>query len=229
MTDNNAENTPNDMPDESSSGDEERLSRLTGGVPTAAPNAGGDDDVVAEYEQRYRPPLPRKTKPRSYSTLRVSDEDKLWAAVAHGSVWVTFLMAVPTGGISLPFVVFVPLVIYFVFRNRSNYIAFHALQAFVLQLVCTVGALAAFIVGGVVWLIGLAVAALLMLLLIGFVILPVWVVIGMIASVLFALLPLAGLVLATIAAVRVYMGADFRYPYVAEWVDRQMAGGFLNA
>lgn len=204
--------------------DDERLSRLSGG-------AVNEDEIVREYEERYRPPAreKRKPKPRSYSRMRVSDDDKLWASVAHGSVWITFLMAVPTSGISLPFVVFVPLLIYFVFRNRSDYVAFHALQAFVLQLVCTVGALAAFIVGGAVWTVGLALAALLMLVLIGFVILPLWVLIGVIASVVISLLPLAGLVLATIAAIRVYTGSDFRYPYIGDWVDRQMAGGFISA
>lgn len=204
--------------------DDERLSRLSG-------EPANQDDVVREYEQRYnpQPKAKRKAKPRSYSRLRVSNDDKLWAAVAHGSVWITFLMAVPTSGISLPFVVFVPLLIYFVFRNRSDYVAFHALQAFVLQLVCTVGALAAFIVGGAVWTVGLALAALLMLVLIGFVILPLWVLVGVIASVVISLLPLVGLVLATIATIRVYTGSDFRYPYIGNWVDRQMSGGLVSA
>jgi uncharacterized Tic20 family protein len=204
-------------------GDEERLSRLSGG---AAPTP---ETIVEEYEARYNPePRKRKSMPRSYSTLRVKDDDKLWAAVAHGSVWVTFLMAVPTSGISIPFVVFIPLIIYALFRKRSDYIAFHALQAFVLQLVCTVGALTAFIIGGAVWLLGLVLAALLMLVLVGFIILPLWVLVGMIASFLVSLVPLAGLVLATIAVVRIYTGGDYRYPYVSDWVDRQMAGGLLN-
>lgn len=208
-----------------SNADEERLSRLSGGA-TPSP-----DDVVQEYTARYTPPshAKRKPKPRSYSVSRVDNDDKLWAAVAHGSVWVTFLAAVPTGGLSIPFVVFVPLVLYVLFRKRSDYVAFHALQAFVLQLVCTVGALAAFVVGGFVWVVGLVVAALLMLLLVGFIILPLWVIIGMVLSVLVSLLPLAGLVLATIAVVRIYTGGDYRYPYIADWVDRQIAGGFLNA
>ena len=116
----NEQNTPNAQ-------DEERLSRLSGG-------SVDEDAVIREYEKRYRPETRAKpkAKPRSYSTLRVSDDDKLWASVAHGSVWLTFLMAVPTSGISLPFVVFIPLIIYFVFRKRSEYVAFHALQAFVL-------------------------------------------------------------------------------------------------
>ena len=205
--------------------DEERLSRLSGG------RRATDDAIIEEYEQRYQPEphRKRKAKPRSYSTWRVSNEDKLWAAVAHGSVWITFLLSAPTSGVSLPFVVFVPLAIYILFRERSDFIAFHALQAFVLQLVCTIGALTAFLVGGLVWLIGLVIAAMLMVVLIGFVIMPLWVLIGIVASIALALMPLAGLVLATIATVRVHTGNDFRYPFIADWVDRQMAGGLLNA
>jgi uncharacterized Tic20 family protein len=205
--------------------DEERLSRLSG---SATPTP---DDVVWEYEARYTTPdrPKRKPKPRSYSTSRVDADDKLWAAAAHGSVWVTFLAAVPTSGLSIPFVVFVPLVLYVLFRKRSDFVAFHALQAFTLQLICTVGALAVFAVGCIVWLIGLAVAALLMLILVGFVILPLWVIVGMVLSVLVSLLPMVGLVLATIAVVRIYSGGDYRYPYISDWVDRQIAGGFLNA
>jgi len=204
--------------------DEARLSRLTSVGPM------DDDTVVEEYERRYNPePRKRKAKPRSYAAWRVSDEEKLWSAVAHGSVWVTFLLSAPTSGVSLPFVVFVPLAIYFLFRSRSDFVAFHALQAFVLQLVCTIGALTVFLVGGAVWLIGLVIAALLMTLLIGFVLLPLWVLVGILVSIVLAVLPLIGLVLATVATVRVYRGGDFRYPFIGEWVDRQMAGGLLNA
>jgi uncharacterized membrane protein len=52
----------------------------------------------------------------------------------------------------------VPLVIYFLFRNKSDYITFHALQAFVIQLLGTVGALAVLVIGGIAWVIGLFVA-----------------------------------------------------------------------
>ncbi|MFZ4815004.1 MAG: DUF4870 domain-containing protein [Phototrophicaceae bacterium] len=205
--------------------DEERLSRLTG-------SASAPEDVVIEYTQRYQLESKRKVAPtpRSYSTLRLSEDERLWGAIVHASVWITFLMAFPTGGISVPFAVFIPLAIYLLFRNRSDFVAFHALQAFSLQLICTVGALAAFLLTGVVWLIGLALTAVLMIVpIVGFLLFLVWILVGIVLSVALALAPLAGLILATIAAVRVYNGSDYRYPYVADWVDRQMAGGLLNA
>lgn len=226
MTDNNPTND-HDIRD-----DEERLSRLTGAASPASQSAAvDDDDIVREYEQRYRPTEKPKKRPspRSYSVRRVDDDDKLWAAVAHGSVWLTFLMAVPTSGISIPFVIFIPLMIYFLFRNRSDYVAFHALQAFVLQLLATIGALLLFIIGGAAWLIVLMITVLLMALLVGIPLFFLWLLVGIVASVLISVMPLAGLVLATIATVRVYTGNDYRYPYIGTWVDRQMAGGFLNA
>jgi uncharacterized Tic20 family protein len=203
--------------------DDERLSRLSGGPQPDS------DDVVREYQARYTPAKPkRKHRPRSYTTDRVGDDDRLWAAVAHGSVWVTFLMAVPTSGFSIPFVVFIPLVLYGLFRKRSDYIAFHALQAFVLQLLCTIGALTAFVVGLIIWVIGLAIAALLMVVLVGFVIFPLWILVGMLLSVVVSLIPLAGLILSTIAVFKIHTGGDYRYPYISDWVDRQLAGGVLN-
>lgn len=116
--------------------------------------------------------------PRSYSTLRVSEDEKLWAAVAHGSVWVTLLGGILSGGAIIPVSVFIPLVIYFLFRQKSDYIAFHALQAFVLQLIGTVGAFLLLLVGGLVWGIGMVIALLAVVLLVGFILVPFWGIVG---------------------------------------------------
>jgi uncharacterized Tic20 family protein len=205
---------------------EDRVFRLSvESPPVATPD---DDRVVQEYEQRYFGPRKPRDRPRSYSTMHVSDEERLWAAVAHASVWVTFITAFATAGFSVPLSIFVPLVIYFLFRNKSDYITFHALQAFVIQLLGTVGALAVLVIGGIAWVIGLFVALLLMLVLIGFVLAPVWALVGMLGLVIVFLMPFAMLLFGTIAAVQTYNGRDYRYPYIARWVDRQLAGGLLN-
>lgn len=216
--------------------DSERVSRL------ASPgNNTADDSVVREYEDRYRVDLPRGEKPkrkplpsdgnlpRSYSTLRVSDDEKLWAAIAHASAWITILAGILSIGAVVPVSVFIPLVIYFVFRRRSDYVAFHALQAFVLQLAGTLGALALLLVGGLVWGIGLVVALLLMVILIGFILVPVWGIVGIALLLSVVAMPIAMILFGTIAAIETYNGRDYRYPIIARWVDRQMAGGFLNA
>lgn len=160
--------------------------------------------------------------------MHVTDEERVWATVAHASVWITFLTGVLTAGFGVPLSVFVPLIIYFMFRNKSDFVTFHALQAFVIQLLGTVGALALLMVGGVAWVVGLIVVLLLMLVLIGFVLTPLWGLVGVILLLVVFLMPFAMLLFGTIAAVQTYNGQDYRYPYVARWVDRQLAGGLLN-
>lgn len=209
------------------SSESERVSRLSS---TANNYAAGDDSVVREYQNRYsREEKPkRREMPRSYSTLRVTNDEKLWAAVAHGSIWITALISVMTVGVLVPISVFVPLVIYFLFRKRSDYVAFHALQAFVLQLVGTVGAFALLVIGGTVWLVGLAIALLAMVVLVGFILVPVWGLVGIVLLFVTGLLPLASLLYGTIATIETYNGRDYRYPFIARWVDRQLAGGLMN-
>lgn len=217
--------------------DEERVSRLSSPPPPRTTTSDPvDDEIVREYERRYygdrRERLansaPRREMPRSYSTMRVSDDEKRWAAVAHGSVWLTLLGGFMSGGTILPLSVFVPLVIYFLFRSKSDYVAFHALQAFVLTLIGTVGAFLLLAIGGLVWGIGMVVAMLAMLVLVGFVLVPVWGIVGIALLAVVVLLPLAMLFLGTFAAIETYNGRDYRYPFIARWVDRQIAGGFLH-
>lgn len=211
-------------------GDEERVSRLSSATSTVEQDA---DDVVQEYEARYRGPRKAKPRtqdrPRSYSAFRVTDNERLWAGAAHASVWVTFGALFFTAGFAVPLTIFVPLVIYFMFRKQSDYVAFHALQSFVLQLVGTVGALALLTIGGALWIIGLVVALLLMVVLVGFVLVPVWGIVGIALLLTVFLMPFAMVLFGTIGAVQTYNGRDYRYPYVAQWVDRQLAGGFLTA
>ena len=205
---------------------EERVSRLVSPPVEEQPS----DDVVYEYEQRYYGPRKKRLndRPRSYSTMHVTDEERLWAAIAHASVWITFLTGFATMGFSIPLSIFVPLAIYFVFRNKSDYVTFHALQAFVIQLLGTVGALALLVVGGIAWFVGLIVALLLMVVLIGFILTPLWGLVGVILLLGVFAMPFAMLLLGTIATIQTYNSRDYRYPFIARWVDRQLAGGLLN-
>jgi uncharacterized Tic20 family protein len=219
--------------------DSERVSRLA--TPPVEPSlprtetTAGDDEgerVVNEYEQRYRADSEkpkRREMPRSYSTLRVTDEEKLWAAVAHASVWLTLVGGLLSLGTIVPVSVFVPLAIYFVFRRRSDYVAFHALQAFVLQLIGTVGALALLLVGGLVWTLGMVIAVMAVAILIGFILVPLWGVVGVALGALILVMPIATLLYGTIGALETYNGRDYRYPFIARWVDRQLAGGYLQS
>jgi uncharacterized Tic20 family protein len=210
-----------------------RLSTFVSGSDQAEPPPFMDDGdtVVREYESRYQVPRKRKPlqdRPRSYSTMHVSKEERLWVAIAHASVWITFITGFMTVGIGVTFSIFIPLGIYLIFRKKSDYVAFHALQAFVLQLLGTVGALAIITVGGIVWGLGLVVSLFLMIVLVGFILVPVWGLLGLVFFVLAMALPFIMLFFGTVGAVRTYNGQDYRYPRIARWVDRQMAGGFLN-
>ena len=141
----------------------------------------------------------------------------------------TALVGLVSFGFLIPLSIFIPLVIYFMFRRRSDYVAFHALQAFVLQLLGTVGAFAILMVGGVVWGVGMVVSLLAMALLVGFLLVPVWGLVGIVFAIGVIALPIAMLIYGTMAAIATYRGQDYRYPYIAQWVDRQLAGGLLNA
>jgi uncharacterized Tic20 family protein len=208
--------------------DTQRVSRLSS---TVTSEESSDDALVKEYEERY---TPRKNKsslrdrPRSYSTRRVTDDERLWAAVAHATALLTFVSAVLTAGFSVPISIFVPLVIYLMFRKQSDYVAFHALQAFVLQLAGTVGALALLIIGGLVWTVGLLISLVAMLILVGFVLVPVWGLVGIALLLVVVALPFVMVFLGVVGAIQTYNGQDFRYLFIARWVDRQLAGGFLN-
>ncbi len=210
---------------ESDESQDVRVSRL-------ASDGTGDMSEAAIGDKPKRRPrfeFPVGDVPRSYSTQHVSDDERLWAAIAHGSVWITLLGGVASIGMVLPISVFIPLAIYFAFRRRSDYVAFHALQAFVLQLVGTLGALVLLTVGGIVWIIGFIVVLLAMVILIGFVLVPLWGLVGIALLFIVTLMPLAMLFLGTLAAVETYQGRDYRYAVIARWVDRQLAGGFLNS
>lgn len=210
------------MPQQTDDGQNQRLSRLSA-TPTS---------VVQEYEAHYRPTSPQSEKPkrtpRSYSTSNISEDDRFWATVAHASLWFTVLANFASATAIVPVLVFVPLVIYLVFKERSPYVAFHALQAFCLQLICTVGVVFAVVVGAIVYVLGILMAAVLVVVLVGVVVLPLWIIIGALLLSALGVVPLVGLVYATLASYQIYQKQDYRYPYLANWVDSQIARGFIS-
>ncbi len=139
-----------------------------------------------------------QTEEQNYGTVREqganqaamsAQEEKAWSILAHLSVFVN-LFTVFLGPV-------VALVIWLVYRDRSPRVAFHALQSMWYQ---------------VAWLVllgtGWAFTGLLMLVLIGFLLVPVMV-----------LLSLVPFVHAAYAAYRVSRGDDYRYPFVADLIE----------
>ena len=126
--------------------------------------------------------------------LSPSDE-RTWAMLAHFSV----LLNLVTGFLG----VVVPLVIYLIYKDRSRYLAYQSLQAFVFQLGTWVGGGA---LVGLAW----AVTGILSTVLVGLLCIPF-------ACVL-SFLPLAALVYGVIGGLRCAEGQDFQYWLVGDWL-----------
>ncbi|HML20404.1 MAG TPA: DUF4870 domain-containing protein [Aggregatilinea sp.] len=203
----------------------------------------GDDSegeqVVREYQDRYYPdpperrnrleapmegvklpPVSGKPKRKAWESP-VHPNERKWAALAHASTLLTALVALPSVGTGVLFTMFVPLLIYFAFRKRSQYVAFHALQAFTIQLVGTVGFMSLLIGGAIVWGALLILSMLLILLLVGFILTPIVLVLALVYFVATFALPVAMVIYSVIAAVETWNGRDYRYPYIARWVEGQ--------
>jgi len=128
------------------------------------------------------------------SPLSQADE-RTWAMIAHLSV----LANLVTGF----FGPVAALVIYLIYKDRSRFVAYQSLQAFVFQLIWWVGAGA---LAGVSW----AVSGVLSAILIGLLCMPI--------ACLISFIPLAALVYGIVGAVQVSQGQDFQYWLIGDWV-----------
>ena len=122
------------------------------------------------------------------ATISVQEEKSL-SVLAHLSVFLNLF----TGFLGP----IVALVIWLVYRDRSQKVAFHALQSMWYQV-------AWLVLLGIAW----AFTGLLMLILIGFLLVPVM-----------ALLTLVPFANAAYAAYKVGQGVDYRYPFVADLME----------
>ena len=121
--------------------------------------------------------------------LMGAQEERSWSVLAHLSIFVNLF----TGFLG-PVAAFI---IWLVYKDRSQKVAFHALQSMWYQV-------AWFVLLGVGW----ALTGLLTLILIGFLLVPVML-----------LLTLVPFVQAGYAAYRVSRGEDYRYPVVADLIQ----------
>jgi len=124
-----------------------------------------------------------------------SSEERQWAMLAHLSILLNLV-----SGIGGPIAA---LAIYLAYRERSRYVAFHALQSLVFQLIAWVGA------GALAFLFGLL-ASLLLVVVVGFFLL--------LPACLLALVPLAALAYGVMGGVACSRGEDFRYWLIGDWV-----------
>jgi hypothetical protein len=131
----------------------------------------------------------------------MSDADeRLWSALAHLSA----LLNAVTGFLG----VVISFVIYLAYKDRSEKVAFHALQATYFQLVFIIGA-------GVLASVFGFVTVMLATVLIGIICIPI-------AGAL-VLIPVGAMIYALLGGLQVYQGETFRYALVADWAEPKSA------
>jgi len=139
-----------------------------------------------------------QTEEQNYGVVRERDtnqgvtsaqEEKTWSVLAHLSIFLNLFTGF-LGPVAA-------LVIWMVYRDRSPRVAFHALQSMWYQ------------IGWLVLLgVGWAFTGLLMMILIGFLLVPVM-----------ALLTIVPFVHASYAAYKLSRGEGYRYPFVADLIE----------
>ena len=119
-------------------------------------------------------------------------EEKQWAMFSHLGVLVNLF----TGFLGVA----VPLIIYFIYKDRSRYVAYHSMQALVMQGICSFGG----------FLVAALISALSFIPGIGLICLPI--------SCIFWILPVVGFFYGIYGAIQVNQGREFNYWLVGDWV-----------
>ena len=122
-------------------------------------------------------------------------EARTWAMLAHLSVLLNIFSGF-LGGVAA-------IVIYFIYKDRSRFVAYHAMQSFIFQSITWIGS---GVIGGFFILIGS---------IFGFLILPLLCLIP--GILIFMLIPIS-VIYGIIGGVQVNNGEDFRYWQVGDWV-----------
>ena len=126
-------------------------------------------------------------------------DERTWAMIAHlsilGNLVTGFLGPVAA------------LVIYLVFKERSRYVAYQAMQAFVFQMIWWIGAGA---LAGIAW----AISGVLTAVLIGLLCMPL--------ACLISFIPLGALVYGVVGGVQASQGQDFKYWLIGDWVRQTL-------
>jgi uncharacterized Tic20 family protein len=132
-------------------------------------------------------------------------DERTWGTLAHLSTLLNLVT-----GFGGPIAA---LIIYIIYKDRSRFVAYHALQAMVFQFIWWFG-------GGV--LIGLmwAIVGVLSAILVGIVLIPI----AACITPLLAIMPVGALIYGIIGAVQVSQGQDFKYWLAGDWVRGTLTG-----
>jgi uncharacterized protein len=143
--------------------------------------------------------VPLPPAPPTLASLSSSDE-RTWAMLAHISA---LLNLIPPGFLGP----IAAMVIYLIYKDRSRYVAYQALQAFIFQLIWWVGAGA---ILGLVW----AVTGMLSAVLVGILLIPI----ACALTPVFGLMPVVAPFYGFWAAIETSQGKDFKYWLIGDWV-----------
>lgn len=170
--------------------EEEVGSEITAGQEEVGTKAAGDTNRLPLIETEFE-------------DADVTSNERAMAALAHGSILLTLL----TGGVAGWIVA---LVIWAVYRRESWWVANQSLQALVFQVIATLATYVLLSVTGA----AIALSTALMVVLVGFCILPFALMIGLVAIGA----PLAATAYGLFGALEAYQGRDFQYRWVGKLV-----------
>ncbi len=167
----------------------------------AKPAAKPKKAAPAPKPQKAVPAAPKQPAPAPLVVPLTPDEERTWAMLAHLSV----LLNLVTGFLGVA----AALVIYLIYQTRSRYVAYQALQSLILQSIVWVG-------GGIITVAAWVVTGMLMAVLVGFLCLPV--------TLLISAFPIAAIVYGIVGGIQCSQGEDFRYWLVGDWVRSTLTG-----
>jgi len=182
---------------------------------------------MSELEQEVREaPQAGETEIKALAPrphLGLTREEMTWAALAHASILITVLLGAATGGLGAVLGLAVPAVIWYVYRDKSEYVADQARQATIFQMAGVVGILVLALAGVILLVLGWAVTAVLLIVLVGLILIPVMLIVTVVWPMALVLLPIVQLVYGCYAAAETYNGRPFRYRWIADLIDRYQA------
>jgi uncharacterized Tic20 family protein len=193
--------------------------KLEAGAETPKPRARRAETQKLEPEPEE---LSLEAK-RPSAHLGVTREEMTWAVVAHLSILLTFLLGVSTGGLATLLGPIVPGIIWYVFRDKSEYVEEQAKQATIFQLAGIVALFALAVIGAILVTVGWVVSAVLVVVLVGLLLMPVMLIVTVLWIVAIVALPIAQVVYGCYAALEAYNGRPFRYWWIADLLDRYQA------
>ena len=169
-----------------------------------------------ELTKEYSTPKPINSQP---AQIIPSNEEKTWASISHLCVLLNLFSGI-IGTVAT-------LIIFFVYKGKSKYIAYQSMQSFITQLICWLGALVAAsvlwtIIGGFLSAIWTGIG-MLSSFLIGILFIPLGIILTImlvIIPIIFVSLPVVNLVYAIIGAIHCKDGKNFQYFLIGKWLEK---------